>query len=131
MATVQVRYIVRDLDACVAFYVDRLGFTEAMRPSPQFAMLTRGDLRLVLSVPGGDGPGGGSQAVGGQLPEPGGWTRFAVEVANIDETVGTLQGAGAHFRGDISLAVGGDQARVEHPSGDPVALVQATRQEAR
>ncbi|HCU94201.1 MAG TPA: glyoxalase, partial [Actinobacteria bacterium] len=57
MATVSVRYIVDDVDAAIAFYCGNLGFTEVMHPAPAFAMLSRGDLRLVLSAPGG-GPGG-------------------------------------------------------------------------
>ena len=58
MATVSVRYIVDDVDAAIEFYCARLGFHEDMHPAPTFAMLSRGDLRLVLSAPGG-GPGGG------------------------------------------------------------------------
>ena len=52
MATVSVRYIVNDVDAAIAFYCQHLGFTEVMHPAPTFAMLSRGDLRLVLSAPG-------------------------------------------------------------------------------
>ena len=47
MATVSVRYIVRDVDAAIGFYRDKLGFTLAMHPAPAFAMLARGDLRLL------------------------------------------------------------------------------------
>jgi catechol 2,3-dioxygenase-like lactoylglutathione lyase family enzyme len=96
MATVQVRYIVNDVDAAIAFYCTQLGFREEMHPAPTFAMLSRGDLRLVLSAPGG-GPGGGQAMPDGRVPEPGGWNRFAVEVADIDSTVGALRKAGAHF----------------------------------
>ena len=53
MATVSVRYIVNDVDAAIAFYTKHLGFAEVMHPAPAFAMLSRGDLRLVLSAPGG------------------------------------------------------------------------------
>jgi catechol 2,3-dioxygenase-like lactoylglutathione lyase family enzyme len=60
MATVSVRYIVDDVDAAIAFYRDNLGFTEVIHPAPAFAMMTRGDLRLALSAPGG-GPGGGQE----------------------------------------------------------------------
>src|SRR5215208_6994367 len=75
MATVSVRYIVDDVDAAMAFYRDRLAFTEVMHPAPTFAMLSRGDLRLVLSAPGG-GPGGGAPMPDGTRPRPGGWNRF-------------------------------------------------------
>jgi catechol 2,3-dioxygenase-like lactoylglutathione lyase family enzyme len=53
MATVSVRYIVQDVDAALAFYCRHLGFAEQMHPAPSFAMLTRGDLRLLLSAPSG------------------------------------------------------------------------------
>ena len=75
MATVQVRYIVNDVDAAIAFYCEHLGFHEDMHPAPTFAMLSRGDLRLVLSQPA-RGPGGGGQPMlDGTPPEPGGWNR--------------------------------------------------------
>ena len=79
MPTVSVRYIVNDVDAAISFYCEGLGFTEMMHPAPTFAMLSRGDLRLTLSAPGG--PGGGGQAMpDGTVPTPGGWNRFALEV---------------------------------------------------
>jgi hypothetical protein len=74
VATVSVRYIVNDVDDAISFYCDHLGFTEVMHPAPTFAMLSRGDLRLTLSAPGG--PGGGGQAMlDGTIPTPGGWNR--------------------------------------------------------
>jgi catechol 2,3-dioxygenase-like lactoylglutathione lyase family enzyme len=71
MATVSVRYIVDDVDAAITFYCRHLGFREVMHPAPPFAMLARGDLRLVLSAPGG-GAGGGQAMPDGSLPWPGG-----------------------------------------------------------
>jgi len=82
MATVKVRYIVHDVDASIDFYCRHLGFHEEMHPAATFAMLSRGDLRLVLSAPGG--PGGGGQAMpDGRVPEPGGWNRFSLEVPDL------------------------------------------------
>jgi len=131
MATVQVRYIVDDVDAAIAFYCGQLGFQEVMHPAPAFAMLARGDLRLVLSQPGG-GPGGGGQAMpDGTLPQPGGWNRFAIEVSDLAGTVEGLRRAGVRLRGDVIVGVGGDQAIVEDPSGNPVELFQPKRPEAR
>lgn len=72
MATVSVRYIVDDVDTAIDFYCRQLGFHEDMHPAPTFAMLSRGDVRLVLSAPGG-GPGGGQAMADGTAPEPGGW----------------------------------------------------------
>src|SRR5205823_9268593 len=131
--TVQVRYIVNDVDQAIAFYRQHLGFTEVMHPGPMFAMLSRGDLRLVLSVPGGPGtPGGGSQPMpDGRRPEPGGWNRFTLEVADLSATVEALRSAGAHFRNDIVAGVGGKQILVDDPSGNPVELFEPTLPEAR
>jgi catechol 2,3-dioxygenase-like lactoylglutathione lyase family enzyme len=133
MATVQVRYIVNDVDAAIAFYCQHLGFKEEMHPAPMFAMLSRGDLRLVLSAPGGPGtPGGGSQLMpDGTRPEPGGWNRFTIEVANIAATVEELRKAGAHFRNEIVTGVGGKQILVDDPSGNPIELFEPTIAEAR
>jgi catechol 2,3-dioxygenase-like lactoylglutathione lyase family enzyme len=130
MASVQVRYIVNDVAAAIAFYTSHLGFDLVMHPAPAFAMLTRGELRLVLSAP--NLSGGGRQAMpDGTRPEPGGWNRFAIEVADVDATVATLRKAGAHFRNDIVVGVGGKQILLEDPSGNPIELFEPTRQEAR
>lgn len=130
MATVSVRYIVDDVDAAIAFYCDNLGFTEIMHPAPAFAMLSRGDLRLVLSAPGG-GPGGGQAMPDGTLPRPGGWNRFSIEVPDLVAAVEKLRGGGARFRNEIVTGVGGKQILVEDPSGNPVELFEPTAQEAR
>ena len=129
MATVGVRYIVDDVDAAIDFYCTRLGFHEDMHPAPSFAMLSRGDLRLALSAPGG-GPGGGQAMPDGTLPEPGGWNRFQLEVSDIASTVEELRRQGTHFRSDIITGVGGKQILLEDPSGNPVELFEPTRPEA-
>lgn len=130
MATVQVRYIVNDVDAAIAFYCQNLGFTEVMHPAPAFAMLMRGDLRLVLSAPNPAG-GGGQPMPDGRNQEPGGWNRFAIEVSDLNATVETLRESGARFRNDIAAGVGGKQILLEDPSGNPVELFQPTAPEAR
>jgi catechol 2,3-dioxygenase-like lactoylglutathione lyase family enzyme len=127
---VSVRYIVHDVDAAIGFYCGRLGFTEVMHPAPAFAMLERGDLRLVLSAPGG-GPGGGAAMPDGTLPEPGGWNRFTLQVEDLDATVAELRAAGARFRNEIVDGVGGRQILVEDPSGNPVELFEPKIDEAR
>ena len=130
MAKVSVRYIVDDVDAAIEFYCRDLGFTEDMHPAPAFAMLSRGDLRLVLSAPGG-GPGGGQAMPDGTLPHPGGWNRFQLELDDIETTVARLRERGARFRSDVIDGVGGRQILVEDPAGNPVELFQPTRPEAK
>src|SRR6201993_3502549 len=118
MTTVSVRYIVNDVDAAIAFYRDHLGFTEVMHPAPTFAMLSRGDLRLVLSATGG-GPGGGQAMPDGRLPQPGGWNRFSIEGPDLAAKVEELRQHGAQFRNEIVTGVGGKQILLEDPSGNP------------
>ena len=130
MATVSVRYIVDDVDAAIEFYCGDLGFEEVMHPAPAFAMLSRGELRLVLSAPAG-GPGGGQAMPDGTLPAPGGWNRFQLEVEDLEATVARLREHGARFRNEIVAGVGGMQILVEDPAGNPVELFQPTRAEAR
>jgi len=130
MATVQVRYIVHDVDAAIAFYCQHLGFQTVMRPAPAFAMLSRGDLRLLLSAP--SPAGGGSQSMAdGTKPQPGGWNRVSLEFADLGVTVTALRQAGAHFRNDVVTGVGGKQIILEDPSGNPIELFEPLRPEAR
>jgi catechol 2,3-dioxygenase-like lactoylglutathione lyase family enzyme len=130
MPTVSVRYIVNDVDAAIAFYRDHLDFTEVMHPAPAFAMMSRGDLRLLLTAPSG-GPGGGQAMPDGSVPAPGGWNRFAIEVADLASTVDGLRDKGVRFRNEIVTGVGGKQILAEDPSGNPVELFEPVLPEAR
>ena len=122
MATVSVRYITDDVEAAVAFYVKRLGFNVEMRPGPGFAMLSRGDLRLLLNRPGAGGAG--QPMPDGRRPEPGGWNRIQIEVSNLEREVEALRAAGASFRGEIVAGRGGSQILLDDPAGNPVELFQ-------
>jgi len=124
--TVNVRYIVDDADAAIAFYRNHLGFEVVMHPAPTFAILGRGSLRLLLSVPSTLG-GGGQSMPDGRRPEPGGWNRISLVVGDLAADVERLRAAGVRFRNEIVHGVGGDQILVEDPSGNPVELFQPTR----
>ena len=130
MATVSIRYIVNDIDAAIGFYTSHLGFSVQMHPNDMFAMLTRGDLRLVLSVPGST-PGGGQAMPDGTVPQPGGWNRFSIEVSDLTATVTRLRRDGVRFRNELVTGVGGRQIIAEDPSGNPVELFEPAMPQAR
>jgi catechol 2,3-dioxygenase-like lactoylglutathione lyase family enzyme len=111
MASVSVRYIVNDVETAVSFYTKHLGFNVEMKPAPGFAMLSRGELRLLLSAPGGGG-GAGQDMPDGRRPQPGGWNRIQLEVDDLQGLVDTLRKAGARFRNDIVTGRGGKQILV-------------------
>jgi len=105
MSTVSIRYIVCDVDAAIDFYTTCLQFELQMHPNDLFAMLGRGDLRLVLVKPTGpQGPAGGGAAMpDGRMQEPGGWNRFSVEVPDLAATVTELRSRGARLRRESSF----------------------------
>jgi catechol 2,3-dioxygenase-like lactoylglutathione lyase family enzyme len=122
MSPVSVRYIADDVESATAFYRDNLGFTVEMNPAPGFAVLSRGDLRLLLNAPG---TGGAGQAMpDGRLPEPGGWNRIQLEVDDLSGQVEALREAGAHFRNEIVTGRGGKQILLDDPSGNPIELFE-------
>ena len=133
MSTVSVRYIVNSVEEAVAFYRDSLGFEVLMFPDPAFAMLTRGDLRLVVVSPvPADHHGGGSRPMpDGTTQGPGGWNRIMIEVPDLQGTVERMRGEGMHFRNEIVTGVGSAQILLEDPSGNPIELFEPRRAEAR
>jgi catechol 2,3-dioxygenase-like lactoylglutathione lyase family enzyme len=120
--TATVRYFVSDLDVAIEFYCRMLDFEQELRPSPVFAMLYRGDLRLLLSVPGG--PGAAHTLPDGTVPQSGGWNRMTLQVDDLDATVEALRAAGAMFRHDTHAGVGVRTALIEDPAGNPVELIE-------
>jgi catechol 2,3-dioxygenase-like lactoylglutathione lyase family enzyme len=121
MATVNVRYMVDDVEAAVAFYTTHLGFTLLSKVAPAFADVTRGDLRLLLS---GATSSAGRPMPDGRRPGPGGWNRIQLVVNDIVAEVDRLRGAGLKFRNDIVRGPGGAQILIEDPSGNLVELFQ-------
>jgi predicted enzyme related to lactoylglutathione lyase len=108
--------------AAIAFYTQHLGFTLAIDASPAFAAVERGPLRLLLSGPKSSGA---LPMRDGSKPVPGGWSRVQVPVDNIEQEVARLRAAGLMFRNEIVKGVGGSQALLDDPSGNPVELFQA------
>jgi catechol 2,3-dioxygenase-like lactoylglutathione lyase family enzyme len=115
--------MVDDVDEAVTFYSRHLGFDLEFQPGPGFAIISRGDLRLMLNTPGG--PGGAAQPMpDGRKPEPGGWNRIQLEVENLETTVDRLRADGVQFRNDVQGGKGGKQILLDDPSGNPVELFQ-------
>jgi catechol 2,3-dioxygenase-like lactoylglutathione lyase family enzyme len=123
---VGVRYIVSDVEAAVSFYTEKLGFEVVFQPGPGFAIVARGDLRLLLSTP--SGPGAAAQPMpDGRLPEPGGWNRIQLEVEDLDSEVERLRAMDVSFRNDVVAGRGGKQILLEDTSGNPVELFEPGR----
>jgi catechol 2,3-dioxygenase-like lactoylglutathione lyase family enzyme len=119
--TVNVRYIVDDVEAAVAFYTNHLGFTLFSKAAPAFADVVRGDLRLLLS---GATSSAGRPMPDGRQPVPGGWSRIQLVVGDLPAEVKRLRDAGIRFRNDIVKGPGGAQILLDDPSGNPVELFQ-------
>jgi predicted enzyme related to lactoylglutathione lyase len=126
MNTVRVRYMVNDIDLAVAFYTKYLGFRVGQGLTPNFAMLSRGNLQLVLSTP--FGPGGAAKPMSdGRKAEPGGWNRIIINVDDLPAEVAKLKKAQLHFRNDIASGPGGSEILLDDPSGNPIELFQPAR----
>jgi len=119
MPTVNVRYIVDDVEAALAFYTGHLGFTLMSKTLPAFADVVRGDLRLLLSGPESSA---GRPMPDGRRPAPGGWNRIHLVVDDLAAEVARLRSAGIRFRSDIVTGPGGSQIVLDDPSGNPVEL---------
>jgi len=118
-----VRYIVNDVDAAIEFYTHHLDFHLSAQSGPNFAILERENLQLVLSPP--KGPGGGSQPMpDGRRPEPGGWNRIIVKSRHLDSDIEALRKAHVRFRNEVVAGPGGRQILLEDPSGNLVELFE-------
>lgn len=126
MKAIRVRYMVNNIDPAVSFYTNYLGFQEKPGATPNFAIVSRGDLELVLSTP--FGPGGAAKPMSdGRKPESGGWNRIIITVDDLHAEVARLRKAHLHFRNDIVSGPGGSEILLDDPSGNPVELFQPSR----
>jgi len=119
--TVNVRYMVDDVDAAIAFYTGLLGFQLLTSAAPAFADVRRGNLRLLLAGPKSSA---GRPMPDGAQPRPGGWNRIHFVVDDIEAEVARLREQGARFRNDVISGPGGKQILLEDPSGNVVELFQ-------
>ena len=123
--TVNVRYMVDDVEAAVAWYTTHLGFTLLSNAAPAFADVTLGSLRLLLSGPKSSA---GRPMPDGERPVPGGWNRIHLIVDDLASEVARLRAAGVKFRNEIVTGPGGSQILLEDPAGNLVELFQPARQ---
>jgi len=123
-ATVNVRYMVDDVEAAVAWYTAHLGFTPISKHAPAFADVKRGSLRLLLSGPASSA---GRPMPDGERPGPGGWNRIHLVVDDLPAEVARLRAANVKFRNDIVTGPGGSQILIVDPSGNLVELFQPAR----
>ncbi|HEV7308022.1 VOC family protein [Ensifer sp.] len=118
---VNVRYMVDDVEAAVAWYTTHLGFALLTNFAPAFADVRRGDLRLLLSGPTSSA---GRPMPDGETPGPGGWNRIHLIVDDLPREIERLRAAGVTFRNDVVRGPGGAQILLVDPSGNVVELFQ-------
>jgi catechol 2,3-dioxygenase-like lactoylglutathione lyase family enzyme len=123
-ATVNVRYMVEDVEAAIEWYTGYLGFSLLSSQAPAFADVKLGSLRLLLSGPTSSA---GRPMPDGEQPRPGGWNRIHLVVDDLPAEVARLRGAGATFRNEIVTGPGGSQILLVDPSGNLVELFQPAR----
>jgi catechol 2,3-dioxygenase-like lactoylglutathione lyase family enzyme len=119
--TVNVRYMVDDVDKAIAFYTKLLDFELLTSALPAFADVKRGNLRLLLAGPTSSA---GRSMPDGTKPVPGGWNRIHFVVDDLNAEVARLGDAGARFRNNIIEGPGGKQILLQDPSGNVVELFQ-------
>ena len=123
-AFVNVRYMVDDVEAAIAWYTQHLGFEVISSAAPAFADVKRGSLRLLLSGPKSSA---GRPMPDGEQPRPGGWNRIHLLVDDLAADVERLRAAGVRFRNDVVSGPGGSQILLQDPSGNFVELFQPGR----
>jgi glyoxylase I family protein len=119
-----VRYQTADVQRAAGFYTKHLGFTVEHQQLPQFATVSLGSLKLLLSGPGASG----SRAMpDGRRQEPGGWNRIVLRVKDLASEIETLRNAGVKFRNQMETGPAGQQVQIEDPDGNPIELFEPAR----
>jgi hypothetical protein len=101
-----------------------LGFKVIMHTPAAFAMLSKGNLHLLLNRPGAGGAG--QTMPDGVKPSPGGWNRFHLEVKDLELLIDELKRKNAKFRNELVTAPAGKQILLIDPSGNLVELFERT-----
>lgn len=123
--TVSVRYIVTDIAPCVTFYTQLLGFEVIMNSPGGFAMLAKGNIRLLLNEPGAGGAG--QSMPDGTMPTPGSWNRIQLQTSDIQSAIDELKSRNVRFRNELVVGNGGKQILLLDPSGNLIELVEPNR----
>lgn len=126
METVNIRYIVDDVEKAMHFYKEHLDFKIEMHPAPGFALLSKGNLRLMLNQPGAGGTG--QKMPDGTEPKAGGWNRIQIPVENLESFHDKLKSKGLEFRNEIVVGNGGKQVLLKDPSGNLIELFEPIRE---
>lgn len=126
METVAIRYIVDDVEKAMQFYKEHLDFKIEMHPAPGFALLSKGNLRLMLNQEGAGGAG--QKMPDGTVPKAGGWNRIQLSVDNLESFYHKLKNKGLEFRNEIVVGNGGKQVLLKDPSGNLIELFESNRE---
>lgn len=116
-----VRYFVSDLERSLRFYCDLFGFVVEERWGPAFAIVEKDGLKLWLSGPGTSAM---KPMPDGRIPQPGGWNRIVLSVADFELCLAALHQAEVAFRGNPIEGPGGKQVLIEDPDGNPIEVFQ-------
>lgn len=116
-----VRYQSGDVARAVDFYTQQLGFKLEHQKLPDFATVSVGPLKILLS---GKGASGSRPMPSGQRQEPGGWNRVVLRVSDLASCIEELKKSGTHFRNEMEAGPGGKQIQLDDPDGNPIELFE-------
>ena len=110
----RVRYMVNDVNEAVEFYVSKLGFAVSQQFGSAIAILTHGDLELIVAGPR---TSAAQPMTDGTKPGPGGgWARFVLTIDDLESYVAELGAAGVSSETIILESQGRKQIICVDPS---------------